>query len=157
VKDNDMHKIHMVDLQGQHARIKAELDAAMQAVVDSTAFINGPQVGQFAGKLADYLGVKHVIPCANGTDALQLALMALEIPQGKEVLVPAFNYVATAEVIALLGLKPVFVDVDAVSFNIDLDQAAAKVTLNTVAMWFVKNRWRYRKLSVWRLYKSLRH
>jgi UDP-2-acetamido-2-deoxy-ribo-hexuluronate aminotransferase len=129
-----MQKIYMVDLQGQHAKIQAELDAAMQAVIASAAFINGPAVEQFANELTEYLEVKYVIPCANGTDALQLALMALEIPKDKEVLVPVFNYVATAEVIALLGLKPVFVDVDPLTFNIDVDKAAACVTPNTAAI-----------------------
>ncbi len=124
----------MVDLKGQYQRLKPEIDAAMQAVVDSTAFINGPQVKTFATNLANYLQVNHVIPCANGTDALQIALMALDLPAGGEVIVPAFNYVATAEVIALLGLKPVFVDVLPDTFCIDPAKVRAAITDKTVAV-----------------------
>jgi UDP-2-acetamido-2-deoxy-ribo-hexuluronate aminotransferase len=124
----------MVDLKGQYQRLKPEIDAAMQAVVDSTAFINGPQVQSFANALADYLHLQHVVPCANGTDALQVALMALELPAGGEVIVPAFNYVATAEVIALLGLKPVFVDVLPDTMCIDPAKVRAAITDKTVAI-----------------------
>ncbi|WP_205503279.1 DegT/DnrJ/EryC1/StrS family aminotransferase [Rufibacter psychrotolerans] len=129
-----MNQLQMVDLKGQYQRLKPQIDAAMQAVVDSTAFINGPQVKTFAQNLAQYLQVNHVIPCANGTDALQIALMALDLPAGGEVIVPAFNYVATAEVIALLGLKPVFVDVLPDTFCIDPAKARAAVTEKTVAI-----------------------
>jgi UDP-2-acetamido-2-deoxy-ribo-hexuluronate aminotransferase len=114
-----LHKpIQMVDLKGQYKKIKREVDAAIKTTIDTTAFINGAQVGQFQRNLETYLGVKHVIPCANGTDALQIAMMALDLQPDDEVIVPAFTYVATAEVIALLHLKPIMVDVDAKSFNI---------------------------------------
>ncbi|ALJ00297.1 DegT/DnrJ/EryC1/StrS family aminotransferase [Rufibacter tibetensis] len=129
-----MNQLQMVDLKGQYQRLKTQIDAAMQAVVDSTAFINGPQVKTFAGNLSKYLQVNHVIPCANGTDALQIALMALDLPAGGEVIVPAFNYVATAEVIALLGLKPVFVDVLPDTFCIDPAKARLAVTEKTMAI-----------------------
>jgi dTDP-4-amino-4,6-dideoxygalactose transaminase len=129
-----MTQLQMVDLKGQYQRLKPEIDAAMQAVVDSTAFINGPQVKTFAQNLAQYLQVSHVIPCANGTDALQIALMALDLPAGGEVIVPAFNYVATAEVIALLGLKPVFVDVLPDTFCLDPAKARLAITEKTVAI-----------------------
>ena len=124
----------MVDLKGQYLRLKPEIDAAMQAVVDSTAFINGPQVKAFSSSLARYLQVDHVVPCANGTDALQIALMALNLPAGGEVIVPAFNYVATAEVIALLGLVPVFVDVLPHTFCLDPAKAREAITEKTVAI-----------------------
>ncbi|KAA3438913.1 DegT/DnrJ/EryC1/StrS family aminotransferase [Rufibacter hautae] len=124
----------MVDLKGQYQRLKPQIDAAMQAVVDSTAFINGPQVKSFSQNLSQYLQVNHVIPCANGTDALQIALMALDLPAGGEVIVPAFNYVATAEVIALLGLKPVFVDVLPDTFCIDPAKVRAAIKEKTVAI-----------------------
>ncbi|GAA4296388.1 DegT/DnrJ/EryC1/StrS family aminotransferase [Nibribacter koreensis] len=129
-----MNPLQMVDLKGQYQRLKPEIDAAMQAVVESTAFINGPQVKSFAKSLAAYLHVQHVVPCANGTDALQIALMALELPAGGEVIVPAFNYVATAEVIALLGLKPVFVDVLPDTMCIDPAKVRAAITDKTVAI-----------------------
>ncbi|QHL86120.1 aminotransferase class I/II-fold pyridoxal phosphate-dependent enzyme [Nibribacter ruber] len=129
-----MNPLQMVDLKGQYQRLKPEIDAAMQAVVESTAFINGPQVQSFANSLADYLNVLHVVPCANGTDALQIALMALDLPAGEEVIVPAFNYVATAEVIALLGLKPVFVDVLPDSMCLDPAKVRAAITDKTVAI-----------------------
>ena len=105
-------KIQMVDLKGQYMKIKPEVDAAIQNVIDNTAFINGPIVKEFAQNLSDYMGNCHVITCANGTDALQIALMALDLKPGDEVIVPAFTYVASAEVIGLLGLTPVMVDVD---------------------------------------------
>lgn len=126
--------IQMVDLHSQYLRIKDEVNLAIQEVINETAFINGPQVGLFAGELATYLGVKHVIPCANGTDALQVAFMALGLKPGDEVIVPVFTYVATAEVIALLGLTPVLVDVHADTFNIDVEQARAKITSRTKAI-----------------------
>ena len=116
----EQQKIQMVDLHGQYMKIKAEIDAAVAEVIDSSAFINGPAVGRFASALAQYTGAAHVIPCGNGTDALQIALMALGLKPGDEVIVPAFTYVASAEVIALLGLRPVLVDVDRETFNTDI-------------------------------------
>lgn len=111
----------MVDLKGQYMKIKPEVDAAIQNVIDNTAFINGPIVKEFAKNLSDYMGGCHVITCANGTDALQIALMALGLKPGDEVIVPAFTYVASAEVIGLLGLTPVMVDVDYDTFNVTVD------------------------------------
>lgn len=113
-----MDNIQMVDLKRQYTKIKSEIDTAIASVIDSTAFIGGPQVNTFKQQLESYLGVKHVIPCANGTDALQIALMALGLKPGDEVITPSFTYVATVEVIGLLGLTPVFVDVDVENFNI---------------------------------------
>lgn len=110
--------IQMVDLKNQYLRNKSAIDSAIQECIDASAFIKGPQVGRFEQQLADYLGVKHVISCANGTDALQLALMSFDLKPGDEVIVPAFTYVATAEVIALLGLVPVIVDVDPATFTL---------------------------------------
>jgi dTDP-4-amino-4,6-dideoxygalactose transaminase len=115
-----MKSIEMVDLKGQYQKIKPEIDAAMIACVESAEFINGKLVSTFSENLAKYVGVKHVIPCANGTDALQIALMALDLQPGDEVIVPAFTYVATAEVIALLQLVPVMVDVMPDDFSINL-------------------------------------
>lgn len=114
-----MDKIQMVDLHRQYLRLRPELDLAMQEVIDSCAFINGPQVQCFASHLSSYLDVPSVIPCGNGTDALQIALMALDLKPGDEVIVPAFTYVAAAEVVSLLGLIPVWVDVDEKTFNIN--------------------------------------
>lgn len=111
-------KIQMVDLHGQYLKIKPEVDKGIQEVIDTCAFINGPQVKQFGEDLKEYTGAKHVITCANGTDALQIALMALGLKHGDEVIVPAFTYVASAEVIGLLGLTPVMVDVDPQTFNV---------------------------------------
>lgn len=113
-----MKKIQMVDLQTQYQKLKPSIDAGIQAVLDQSSYINGPAVQNFQQQLADYLGVKYVIPCANGTDALQIAMMALDLQPGDEVIVPSFTYVATAEVIALLRLKPIMVDVDPDSFLI---------------------------------------
>lgn len=107
----------MVDLTGQYLKIKEEIETAVAEVIASSTFINGPQVTRFASHLADYLAVPYIIPCANGTDALQIALMALDLKPGDEVIVPAFTYVAPAEVIGLLGLVPVVVEVDAHNFN----------------------------------------
>lgn len=129
-----MDKIKMVDLQKQYLRIKPEIDAAIQSVLDSTAFIQGPQVQEFAQALAQYNHVNHVIPCANGTDALQIALMALDLKPGDEVILPVHTYVATAEVIALLHLKPVFIDVNEQDFNIDIKQLESKITSRTKAI-----------------------
>ena len=113
--------IHMVDLHGQYKKIEAEVNQAIQKVIDSSAFINGAPVKNFAQNLAAFLDVKHVIPCANGTDALQVALMAFDLKPGDEVIVPAFTYIASVEVIALLGLTPVLVDVDPETFNISVE------------------------------------
>lgn len=129
-----MKEIRMVDLLGQYERIKPEIDSAIQEVLNTTAFINGPQVKSFRESLQKFLNVSHVIPCANGTDALQIALMALDIKQGSEIILPAFNYVATAEVIALLGFIPVFVDVYPDTFNINVDQIEGKITNKTAAI-----------------------
>lgn len=124
----------MVDLKAQYLRIKPEVDQAIQEVIDNTAFINGPAVSQFQHELEQYLGVKHVIPCANGTDALQIAMMALGFKPGDEVITASFTYVATAEVIALLGLKPVLVDVHPETFNIDPEAVERAITDRTVAI-----------------------
>ena len=126
-----MANIQMVDVRGQYLHIKDEVDAAIQEVIDSCAFINGPAVKSFAANLESYLDVQHVVPCANGTDALQIALMALDLQPGDEVIVPAFTYVATAEVIALLGLTPVMVDVDQNTFNVTADIVKAAITPKT--------------------------
>ncbi|MGB8193891.1 MAG: DegT/DnrJ/EryC1/StrS family aminotransferase [Chitinophagaceae bacterium] len=114
-----MRPIQMVDLKQQYASIKPEVDAAIQEVVENASFINGKAVTDFAGKLAAYLNISHVIPCANGTDALQIAMMALNLQPGDEVITPSFTYIATTEVMALLRLKPVFVEVDPKTFCID--------------------------------------
>lgn len=124
----------MVDLQTQYERLKSEIDAAVLDVMASTRFIGGPEVEGFKEELEAYLSVKHVIPCANGTDALQIAMMALGLKPGDEVVVPTFTYVATAEVIALLGLTPVMVDVDEETFCIDLDQVKEAVGPKTKAI-----------------------
>ncbi len=126
-----MQKIHMVDLHTQYLKIKPEIDQAIQEVIDSTAFINGQSVRDFCTDFADYLQVGHVIPCANGTDALQIALMALDLKPGDEVITVPFTFVATAEVIALLNLKPVFVDVDPHTFTMSVDQLEAAITAKT--------------------------
>lgn len=124
-------KIHMVDVGSQYRKIKEEVDREIQKVIDSCAFINGPAVKSFAANLREYLGTEVVIPCGNGTDALQIALMALDLQPGDEVIVPAFTYVATAEVIALLRLKPVMVDVDPESFNVTPEIVENALTPNT--------------------------
>ena len=120
-------KITMVDLHGQYERIREEINNAIQEVLDTTAFINGPQVKTFAQHLAVYNQVEHVVPCANGTDALQIALMALGLQPGDEVIVPVHTYVATAEVIALLRLEPIFVDCVADRFTIDVTKIEEKI------------------------------
>jgi dTDP-4-amino-4,6-dideoxygalactose transaminase len=127
-------KIQMVDLKGQYEKIKKEVDAGIQQVIDSTAFINGPAVKEFQADLEKYLQVKHVIPCANGTDALQIAMMALGLKPGDEVITASFTYVATAEVIGLLGLTPVLVDVDPDTFNIDVNEFEKNITDKTKAI-----------------------
>jgi UDP-2-acetamido-2-deoxy-ribo-hexuluronate aminotransferase len=129
-----MEQIKMVDLHTQYLRIKAEVDDAMQHVLNTTAFIQGKEVAEFAASLSTYLGGVNVIPCANGTDALQIALMALDAKPGDEVILPVHTYVATAEVLALLRLKPVFVDVDEHTFNIHVAQVEQKITARTIAI-----------------------
>lgn len=124
----------MVDLHGQYLRIKPEIDEAIQQVLTSTAFIQGPQVSSFAKALGNYIQCDAVIPCANGTDALQIAMMALDLKPGDEVIVPVHTYVATAEVIALLNLTPVFVDVDEQTFNLDVSQLEKSITPATKAI-----------------------
>ena len=126
--------IHMVDLKSQYNRLKPEIDIAMQEVVDQCSFIKGPALKEFEANLAAYLGVKHVVGVANGTDALQIALMALGLTPGDEVIVPSFTYVATAEVIGLLGLIPVMIDVDLNTYNIDIEQALNLLTPKTKAI-----------------------
>ena len=127
-------KIQMVDLKSQYEKIKTEVDAAIQNVLDNTAFINGPEVKAFQSELEKYLDVKHVIPCANGTDALQIAMMGLDLKPGDEVITADFTYVATAEVIALLGLTPVLVDVVPDSFEIDVKAIEKAITPKTKAI-----------------------
>jgi len=129
-----MNNLQMVDLKRQYHKIKSEIDAAILNVVESTAFINGPDVNHFATEMAQYLGVKHVIPCANGTDALQIALMALGLKPGDEVIIPSYTYIATVEVVALLRLTPVFVDVDPDTFTMNIDSVKAKITSKTKAI-----------------------
>ncbi|MDP4216960.1 MAG: aminotransferase class I/II-fold pyridoxal phosphate-dependent enzyme, partial [Bacteroidota bacterium] len=114
-----MRPIQMVDLKQQYTKIRAEVDAAIGEVLDNAAFINGKAVTDFAERLSAYTGSKHVIPCANGTDALQIAMMALDLQPGDEVITPSFTYIATTEVVALLRLKPVFADVDPRTFCLD--------------------------------------
>ncbi len=129
-----MLNLQMVDLKRQYGKIKPEIDAAIQNVVESTAYINGPDVHHFATELAAYLGVKHVIPCANGTDALQIALMALGLKPGDEVITTSYTYIATVEVVALLRLKPVFVDVDADTFTMNIESVNRAITPKTRAI-----------------------
>jgi UDP-2-acetamido-2-deoxy-ribo-hexuluronate aminotransferase len=128
------YNIQMVDLKSQYHHIKKEIDEAVIDCISSTAFINGPAVKEFQSSLEKYLGVKHVIPCANGTDSLQIAMMALDLKQGDEVICPAFTYVATAEVIGLLGLIPVMVDVDSNTFNITELNIEKAITSKTKAI-----------------------
>lgn len=127
-------KIQMVDLHGQYLKIKLEVDKGIQEVIDTCAFINGPQVKEFGKSLEEYSGAKHVITCANGTDALQIALMALGLRSGDEVIVPAFTYVASAEVIGLLGLTPVMVDVDPKTFNVTAENVEKAISPRTKAI-----------------------
>lgn len=124
----------MVDLKGQYEHIKDKVNASVLEVLDSTAFVNGPEVHAFQKELEDYLDVKHVIPCANGTDALQIAMMGLGLEQGDEVITADFTFAATVEVIALLKLTPVLVDVDPISFNIDVDAIEKAITPKTKAI-----------------------
>lgn len=129
-----MSKIQMVDLIGQYGKIQNEVDSAVLNVIRSSAYINGPEVKEFQKELETYLSVKHVIPCANGTDALQIAMMALDLQPGDEVITASFTYVATAEVIALLKLKPVLVDVKPDTFEIDTEAIEKAITPKTKAI-----------------------
>jgi UDP-2-acetamido-2-deoxy-ribo-hexuluronate aminotransferase len=129
-----MRKIQMVDLKGQYEKIKTTVDASIQEVLDTTTYINGPKVHEFQKNLEEYLDVKHVIPCANGTDALQIAMMALGLKPGDEVITADFTFAATVEVIALLQLTPVLVDVDIVNMNISIDAIKKAITPKTKAI-----------------------
>ncbi|MCM0664715.1 DegT/DnrJ/EryC1/StrS family aminotransferase [Flavobacterium tyrosinilyticum] len=129
-----MKKIQMVDLKSQYEKIKSTVDASIQEVLDTNTYINGPLVHQFQKNLEDYLGAKHVIPCANGTDALQIAMMGLGLQPGDEVITADFTFAATVEVIALLQLTPVLVDVDLHNMNIDIDAVKKAITPKTKAI-----------------------
>jgi UDP-2-acetamido-2-deoxy-ribo-hexuluronate aminotransferase len=129
-----MKPIQMVDLRSQYEKIKTDVDAGIQAVIDSTAFVKGAKVTEFQTHLEQYLGVKHVIPVGNGTDALQIAMMALGLKPGDEVITPTFTFIATAEVVALLGLTPVVVDVDFDTFNMDVEAVRRAITPRTRAI-----------------------
>lgn len=129
-----MRPIQMVDTKNQYLKIKTEVDAAIHEVLDSAAYINGKAVHEFTNSLNNYIGSKHTIPCANGTDALQIAMMALGLEPGDEVITPSFTYIATTEVVALLKLKPVFVEVDAKTFCIDPDSIRKAITSKTKAI-----------------------
>jgi dTDP-4-amino-4,6-dideoxygalactose transaminase len=131
---HSMKKIQMVDLVSQYAKIKPQVDLAIQEVLHTAQFINGNYVQQFKTDLAAYLGVKHVIPCANGTDALQIALMALGLKKGDEIITPSFTYIATTEVIALLGLTPVFVEVNPDDFCMNIESLQKAITTKTKAI-----------------------
>ncbi len=129
-----MRPIRMVDLKTQYEKIKPEVDAAIHEVIDTTSFINGPAVQRFQKNLEQYLGVKHVIPCANGTDALQVSMMALDLKPGDEVITVSFTFVATVEVIALLKLTPILVDVEPGTFNMDIEALKKAITPKTKAI-----------------------
>lgn len=129
-----MKKIQMVDLKGQYEKIKTEVDASIKEVLDSNAYINGPKVHEFQKNLEGYLDVKHVIPCANGTDALQIAMMGLGLEQGDEVITVDFTFAATVETIALLKLTPVLIDVEPDTYNMDLDALKKAITPKTKAI-----------------------
>jgi dTDP-4-amino-4,6-dideoxygalactose transaminase len=129
-----MRKIQMVDTKTQYLAIKDQVDAAIHEVLDSAAYINGKAVKDFAQNLGTYLGIEHVIPCANGTDALQIAMMALDLQPGDEVITPSFTYIATTEVVALLQLNPVFVDVDPVTYCMDIESLKKAITPKTKAI-----------------------
>ena len=129
-----MRTIQMVDLQTQYQRIKRDIDAGIQEVIDSAAFVKGSKVTEFERHLAEYTGVKHMIAVGNGTDALQIALMALGLQRGDEVITPTFTFIATAEVVALLGLTPVVVDVDWQTMDMDIDSVRRAITPRTKAI-----------------------
>ena len=133
MSENNLN-IQMVDLKSQYMKIKPQVDQAINDVLSSTQFINGEHVKSFQNELAAYLDVKHVITCANGTDALQISMMALGLKPGDEIITPSFTYIATTEVIGLLGLKPVFVDCDAENFNISVDEVEKAITKKTKAI-----------------------
>ena len=133
MSENNLN-IQMVDLKSQYMKIKPQLDQAINDVLSSTQFINGEHVKSFQNELAAYLDVKHVIACANGTDALQISMMALGLKPGDEIITPSFTYIATTEVIGLLGLKPVFVDCDPENFNISVDEVETAITKKTKAI-----------------------
>ena len=124
----------MVDLKSQYLKIKAQIDKEVLDTISSTKYINGPKVHEFSSNLSNYLGCKHVIPCANGTDALQIALMSCNLKPGDEIICPSFTYVATAEVVALLGLKPVMANVDENTFNMRVDHIEPLITTRTKAI-----------------------
>jgi len=126
--------IQMVDLKTQYLKIKGEIDSAIQEVIESTQFIQGKTVGEFECKAAGYLGCKYTIGCASGTDALQIAMMALDIKPGDEIITSPFTFVATAETIALLGAKPVYVDIDEKTYNIDVNKIEEEITSKTKAI-----------------------
>lgn len=129
-----MNKIQMVDLRSQYLEIKDQVDEEINKVLENTAFINGPVVKEFAAQLGDYLNCENVVPCANGTDALQIAIMACDFPRESEILVSTFNYVAAAETIALMGHKPVFIEADEEYFNLDPEKIEEKITDKTRAI-----------------------
>ena len=133
MSENNLN-IQMVDLKSQYMKIKPQVDQAINDVLSSTQFINGEHVKSFQNELAAYLDVKHVITCANGTDALQISMMALGLKPGDEIITPSFTYIATTEVIGLLGLKPVFVDCDPENFNISVDEVEKVITKKTKAI-----------------------
>jgi UDP-2-acetamido-2-deoxy-ribo-hexuluronate aminotransferase len=133
MSENNLN-IQMVDLKGQYEKIKPQVDQAINDVLSSSQFINGEHVKSFQNELAAYLNVKHVITCANGTDALQISMMALDLKPGDEIITPSFTYIATTEVIGLLGLKPVFVDCDPENFNISVDEVEKAITKKTRAI-----------------------
>ena len=132
--NENIFNIQMVDLKSQYMKIKPQIDQAINDVLSSSQFINGEHVKSFQYELAAYLGVKHVITCANGTDALQISMMALDLKPGDEIITPSFTYIATTEVIGLLGLKPVFVDCDPQNFNISVDEVEKAITKKTKAI-----------------------
>ena len=133
MSENNLN-IQMVDLKSQYMKIKPQVDQAINDVLSSTQFINGEHVKSFQNELAAYLDVKHVIACANGTDALQISMMALGLKPGDEIITPSFTYIATTEVIGLLGLKPVFVDCNPENFNISVDEVEKAITKKTKAI-----------------------
>ena len=129
-----MKKINMVDLNGQYRKIRWQVNREIKKVINTSSFVNGPIVKEFQNNLQEYLGVKHVIPCANGTDALQIALMALNLERGDEVITTNFSFASTIEVILLLGLKPVVIDIDPRTFNINPDLIKHKISNKTKAI-----------------------
>jgi UDP-2-acetamido-2-deoxy-ribo-hexuluronate aminotransferase len=134
MNNSQLDAIQMVDLQSQYDEIKDEINDSIHEVISSSSYINGPAVKKFSSNLAQWNNSKFVIPCANGTDGLQIAMMALDLEYGDEVIVPAFTYIATVEVIALLGLTPVFVEVNPDTFNIDVEEVKKAITSKTKAI-----------------------